>query len=183
MRIAYYAINGIGLGHLARTIAIARALGVEAHDHLFLTSSPATQLLDQESLPFIQFPSDHHLAEKTLALKDKTYSRLLHGIVSATINTFDPHLFIVDTLPTGSRGELAQLATCARRSVFILREQRQPLAPETAAAINAYTHILLPHTRRRNPHSHRDRSLKSHLHRTDPPPIKRRSTTRTTPLS
>ncbi|MFT5105067.1 MAG: UDP-N-acetylglucosamine--N-acetylmuramyl-(pentapeptide) pyrophosphoryl-undecaprenol N-acetylglucosamine transferase [Verrucomicrobiales bacterium] len=151
MRFCHYAINGIGLGHLARTIAIARALGIDEHDHLFLTSSPATDLLEMESLPYIQFPSDHHLAEKTLALKDKTYSRLLHGIVSATINAYDPHVFVVDTLPTGSRGELAQLATCARRSVFILREQRKPLAPEIAAAINRYTHILIPHRQGETP--------------------------------
>jgi UDP-N-acetylglucosamine--N-acetylmuramyl-(pentapeptide) pyrophosphoryl-undecaprenol N-acetylglucosamine transferase len=145
MRISYYAINGIGLGHLARTIAIARALGTGEHDHLFLTSSPATQLLEKESLPFVQFPSDNLLADKSLALKDKTYSSLLHGIVSATINAFDPHLFVVDTMPTGSCGELAQLATCARRSVFILREQRTAPAPETIAAINRYDHILIPH--------------------------------------
>ena len=145
MRFSYYAINGIGLGHLARTISIARALGNKGHDHLFLTSSPATQLLDKESLPYIQFPSDHHLAEKTLALKDKTYSRLLQGIVSTTINSFDPHVFIVDTLPTGNRGELAQLAASARRSVFILREQRKQPAAETVAAINHYDRILIPH--------------------------------------
>ena len=141
MRISYYAINGIGLGHLARTIAIARALGVEDHDHLFLTSSPATDLLKKESLPYIQFPSDDLLANKTLALKDKTYSRLLHGIVGATINAFDPHVFLVDTMPTGSRGELAQLVTSARRSVFILREQRMPPAASrrktTKTAVNS----------------------------------------------
>ena len=145
MRFAFYAINGIGLGHLARTIAIARALGSEAHDHLFLTSSPATDFLDKESLPYIQFPSDHHLAEKTIALKDKTYSRLLHGLVGATINAFDPHVFVVDTLPTGSRGELSQLAASARRSVFILREQGKQPPAETIAAINRYNRILIPH--------------------------------------
>jgi len=144
MRFTYYAINGIGLGHLARTIAIARALGPD-HQHLFLTSSPATGLLVQESLPYIQFPSDQHLAVKTLALKDKTYARLLHGIVSSTVNAFDPHIVLVDTLPTGSRGELAQLASTARRSAFILREQRAPLAAETADAINRYDCILIPH--------------------------------------
>ena len=145
MRFCFYAINGIGLGHLARTIAIARALGKEGHDFLFLTSSPATELLDGESLPYVQFPSDHHLATKSLALKDKTYSRLLHGVVGTTINSFDPHVFVVDTLPTGSRGELSQLATSARRSAFILREQRRPPDPATVAAINQYDQILIPH--------------------------------------
>ena len=143
MRIAYYAINGIGLGHLTRTIAIARALG-DGHEHLFLTSSPATELLRFHGLPYVAFPSDHHLADKSLPLKDKTYSRLLGGMVATTLNAFDPEVFVVDTLPAGVRGELSLLPTAARRTAFILRE-RGALDPATAAAINRYDLVLVPH--------------------------------------
>ena len=144
MRIAYYAINGVGLGHLARTVAIAKALGADRHEHLFLTSSPAVEILRREGLPFVQFPSDALVSSKALPLKDKTYSRVLAGLVGVTLNHFDPHVLVVDTVPFGVRNELAIATTAARRSAFVLRE-RGGIDPATAAAINAYDLVIMPH--------------------------------------
>ncbi len=102
MKVLFYAINGIGLGHLNKTILVAkevRRLRPDWHI-LFLTNSKFTEVLDAEKFSCIVLPFN----ESNLLFKPHEknyisytdYNKLLIGIV----DNYSPKIIIYDwTLP------------------------------------------------------------------------------------
>ena len=152
MKVLFYAINGIGMGHLTRQYAIAReldsllrALGQPA-DIRFLTSSEAPGLVQE-------FPA-YKLPSRTLF-----QSRRLSGfeadcklMISSLMAGFRPDILVMDTQAGGSFGEFAFVRDFASLRVFIDRHRDQ--SGETGARhlqqLLLYELVLVPdrHERR-----------------------------------
>lgn len=143
----FYAVNGLGLGHLSRTLALARQLRARSphSQFLFLTTSEAEGLLWREGFASVKVPS--RMAAKPSGLRYGVYNRLLHTVVVNTIAAFQPHILVVDTFPAGSAQELLPVLRWDGKRVFIYREQKQEICtdPWFQQILGLYDQILIPH--------------------------------------
>jgi len=152
LRIVNYAVNGAGVGHLTRLTAIARWLRRFAHaldiklEIWFLTSSEADALLFHERFASFKLPSKTSVAETGI---DKTaYLALAKQWVWHSLGLLRPDLFIVDSFPRGSFGELLPALDLCRKRAFIFRPMKSAFAEraEFQAMLPLYDRILVPET-------------------------------------
>lgn len=147
MRVAFYAVNGLGLGHVTRLLSIARALRrirpeVEV---LFLTSSEADHVIYREGFAAVKLPSKS-IREK-VGLQKSRYLKLVQTVTWNTLSAFEPDVLVVDTVPAGSFEELLPVLRWRQKNVFVFREQK----PEAAGAallqatLPLYDVIVVPH--------------------------------------
>jgi UDP-N-acetylglucosamine--N-acetylmuramyl-(pentapeptide) pyrophosphoryl-undecaprenol N-acetylglucosamine transferase len=149
-RYLFYASNGFGLGHLMRTLGIARALRSRQPDAsiMFVTNSEACQLAWRDQFPAIKLlsPTIDNLYP-TVEIRDEI-RRINRGVVASVMRDFDPDAVIVDFFPLGHTRELQQLRNYRARKIFIARE-RPPQAPGRevawAAVREIYDFVLVPH--------------------------------------
>ncbi len=146
-RILFYAVNGLGLGHVTRLLAIARqvrALVPEA-EIVFFTSSEAEDVIFREGFAAFKVPSKTIRTEARL--RSATYARMLQTVTLNLLASFHPHILVVDTFPAGAIQELLPVLRWESRKVFVYREQR----PETAQSplmqntLQLYDLALIPH--------------------------------------
>jgi UDP-N-acetylglucosamine--N-acetylmuramyl-(pentapeptide) pyrophosphoryl-undecaprenol N-acetylglucosamine transferase len=146
-RILFYAVNGLGLGHVTRLLAIARKLRVRAPEAeiVFLTSSEAEDVIYREGFAAFKVPS------KTLRfeahLRPSTYARMMQTVVLNLLASFHPHVLVVDTFPAGTMQELLPVLRWDSRKVFVFRVQRPEIA-ESALVQNTlalYNLAVVPH--------------------------------------
>lgn len=147
MRILFYAINGLGLGHVTRLLAIARQLkrlDSEAKV-IFLTSSEADNVIYQEGFPAIKLPSKNIFRENHI--DQDLYRRMVQSVVFNAISSFAPHLMVVDTFPAGNMKELQQLLSWKFKKVFVFREQRPEFAQNRKfqSYLKYYDLVVIPH--------------------------------------
>ena len=150
LRVVAYAINGRGLGHLTRQLALLRWIrrlcamldvGLEAW---VLTSSEADTLARREGFPALKIPSKAMLRDA--GMEPAHLLGVARAWVLNTVATLQPDLLLVDTFPGGSFGELGPVLEMARRRVLIAR----PVRPEVAAdpAYNSwmgmYDRVIVP---------------------------------------
>lgn len=147
MRVAFYAVNGLGLGHVTRLLSIARALrrlspGVEV---LFLTSSEADGVIYREGFAAVKLPSK--TIREEVGLDKRRYLKLAQTVTWNTLSAFDPDVLVVDTYPTGSFEELVPVLRWKQKSVFVFREQRPEAAadPLLQATLPLYDAVIVPH--------------------------------------
>ena len=146
-RVLFYAVNGLGLGHVTRLIAIARQVRRRAPESeiLFLTSSEAESVIYREGFAAFKVPSKTLRAEANI--RSSTYARLLQTVVINLVAAFNPHLLVVDTFPAGVIQELLPVLRWDARKVFVYRAQR----PESAASalmqntLQLYNLAVIPH--------------------------------------
>jgi UDP-N-acetylglucosamine--N-acetylmuramyl-(pentapeptide) pyrophosphoryl-undecaprenol N-acetylglucosamine transferase len=147
IRWLFYAVNGLGLGHLTRLVGLARQIKQRSPEaqFLFLTTSEAEWLLWQEGFASVKVPS--LTACRRSGLRHSTYSCLLHTVVVNTIAAFRPHVLVVDTFPAGSGQELLPVLRWDGRQVFIYREQRSSICQDAwfQNVLKLYDLILIPH--------------------------------------
>lgn len=147
LRVLFYAVNGLGLGHLTRLMGIARALRRQAPgcEILFLTSSEAAHLAYREGFAAIKLPSRN--AARRGELRASTFARLGQSLVWNTLSAFDPHVLVVDTFALGSWHELAPILRWPMRKAFVFRAQKseRALEPVFLEALKLYDLILIPH--------------------------------------
>lgn len=150
LRVLCYAVNGLGLGHLTRTIAIARqlrrlcwALG-EPLELVILTSSEGDGLALVHDFPAFKIPSKNIVAGGGLGAA--RYRKLGKQWVWNAINLFSPDLLLVDTFPAGSFHELYDVLDLGSKNVFVCRAVRPEVASQPAfqSALRGYDKILLP---------------------------------------
>jgi radical SAM protein with 4Fe4S-binding SPASM domain len=148
VRVAFHAINGVGLGHLVRATSIAeevRALDPEGAI-LVLTNAADTSLLRRAGLDFVRFPpaltephADPDRARRALP------APLDHAALSAALDAFAPDLVVFDTHAPLALARHA--AAIGARSVLVLRELRPEVlgAFLASAAPAAFDRIVVPH--------------------------------------
>ncbi|MGB7926234.1 MAG: hypothetical protein WCF57_23540, partial [Pyrinomonadaceae bacterium] len=145
-----YAVNGSGLGHLTRVLAILRwmkrlARLAGAHlDAYVLTSSEAPGLALEEGFAAFKIPSKRAVREAGLPRED--YLRLARQWVWHSLGLIKPDLLLVDTFPGGSFGELVHALDGARSRVFIHRAMKEEFArmESVQALLPFYDRILIP---------------------------------------
>jgi predicted glycosyltransferase len=123
IRVVNYAVNGRGVGHLTRLVAISRWLrryaaycGVRCEIY-FLTSSEADGLLFREGFASFKLPSKTLVKET--GIDKRTYLALAKQWVWHSLGLLRPDLLVVDTFPRGSFGELLSALDLAKQRAFI----------------------------------------------------------------
>jgi predicted glycosyltransferase len=147
LRALFYAVNGLGLGHVVRLLAIARKLRQRARDAeiLFLTSSEADSVIYREGFAAVKLPSKNIRGES--GIPKGLHVRLTQTVVWNVISSFHPDVLVVDTFPIGNLQELAPILTWEMRKIFIFREQREEMArrPLLQNALRLYDRVIVPH--------------------------------------
>jgi UDP-N-acetylglucosamine--N-acetylmuramyl-(pentapeptide) pyrophosphoryl-undecaprenol N-acetylglucosamine transferase len=150
VRVVFYAVNGTGVGHLTRLLAIARWLRRyaaaldEKLEVWFLTSSEADALVFSEGFAAFKIPSKTIVAETGI---DRTaYLALAKQWVWHTLGLLRPDLFVVDTFPRGSFGELLGALDLCRHTAFVYRPVKPEVAarPDFQAMLSLYDLVLVP---------------------------------------
>ncbi|MEW5848332.1 MAG: glycosyltransferase [Myxococcota bacterium] len=145
-----YAVNGSGLGHLSRLMAINRWMrryaafaGVRTQ-HWFLTTSEADTMLFAEGFAAFKMPSKSVVEEA--GIHKQTYLALAKQWVWHSVALLRPDLFLVDTFPNGSFQELLGVLDLCRHKALVLRPVKEDLARRAAfkAVAALYDRILVP---------------------------------------
>jgi predicted glycosyltransferase len=117
-----YSHDTYGLGHIRRSMAIAGHLLAPRVNILILTGSPiAGRFSFPEQIDFVRIPGMiKKTNEEYLPLSIKINARhaldIRKNIITATVKTFQPQLFIVDKEPLGLKREVLPALQWLRRS-------------------------------------------------------------------
>lgn len=134
LRVALYSHDALGLGHVRRNLAIARALTTldPAPDVLLLTGAPEAVTahrpahVDLVSLPALSKGSDGVYSARHLSMGEPHIRHMRRSILTAALGSFAPDVLIVDKHPRGFHGELEpaleDLRAAGTRIVLGLRD-------------------------------------------------------------
>lgn len=150
IKILNYAVNGLGLGHITRLIAINRwirritgSLGINA-EIFFLTSSECDTIAYHNGFSAFKIPSKNSLRDSGISAA--SYRRIAKQWVWNSVNMINPDILIVDTFPFGSFNELFDVMDLGFKKVFVYRAVREILAEGTnfQKALMGYDKIITP---------------------------------------
>jgi UDP-N-acetylglucosamine--N-acetylmuramyl-(pentapeptide) pyrophosphoryl-undecaprenol N-acetylglucosamine transferase len=150
IRIVNYAVNGLGLGHITRLIAIsrhirrlARLLG-ERTEITFVTSSEGDGLAYQHGFASFHIPSKTAVA--LCDLDPHRYRKVAKQWLWNALSMSSPDILLVDTFPGGTFGELYDVLDLGQRNAFVYREVRHSVAktPAFQSALSLYDLFVLP---------------------------------------
>lgn len=116
-KILFHCVNGTGLGHITRTLAVIRQVKRLAPDSeiLVLTSSEHAGLLWQEGIASVKVPSFEVLqADQRIPVV-----QLSHAIVAQTVAIFRPDAIVTESQPTGMFSEFFSSLLSVRKRIFI----------------------------------------------------------------
>ena len=111
-RILLYSHDGLGLGHFRRTLNIGEALLRRLPDAgiLLLTSLPANEFRLPDKLDFVRMPGLDTPRIFSARRKERHAPRdvfaVRKAILAAVVESFAPHVMLVDHAPAGLAGEL-----------------------------------------------------------------------------
>lgn len=150
IRVLAYAINGRGMGHLTRQLAILRwirRLGATMNVRVeawVLTSSEADTLARREGFPSIKIPSKSMMRDA--GLEPARYLAIARGWVLNAVATLQPDVLVVDTFPAGSFGELAAALELVPRRALVRRAMKAAAEKEAGldALLPMYHHVSVP---------------------------------------
>jgi len=146
-RLLFYAVNGLGLGHVTRLLAIARAVRKQRQEAqiLFLTTSEADSVIYREGFAAVKIPSRSIIRETRIS--PQAYTKLVQTVVFNTLAGFNPAVLIADTFPAGASQELLPALSWEMRRAFVFRAQKEDRAwdPFFQAALSHYHLCLAPH--------------------------------------
>jgi len=121
--IVMYSHDTYGLGHIRRTMAIASYLKGPNVNILILTGSPiAGRFSFPEQIDFVRIPgmikktNDEYLP-LSIKINPKHALDIRKNIITATVKTFRPHLFIVDKEPLGLKKEVLPTLRWLKRNL------------------------------------------------------------------
>jgi predicted glycosyltransferase len=150
MRILHYAINGTGLGHVARLANIAsgvRALDPEVHQ-LVVTNSSYLDLLKRQGLPFAVIPSNDGEVLSGLDRRSRSVTRrTAYAMLYRLIGEYDPALVVFDTHAPPQL--VRRLADEGRAMALVLRRVREAYLGALLAdgLLSRFAAVVVPHTR------------------------------------
>ncbi len=146
-RLLFYAVNGLGLGHVTRLLSIARKVrDIEPHcEIVFLTSSEADNVIYQEGFAAFKIPSRN--IRLSSGIRPVTYARMVQTVTMNLVASLHPHLLVVDTFPAGMIQELLPCLRWDLRKAFVYREQRSSVAadPVFQNTLKLYDLCIVPH--------------------------------------
>jgi predicted glycosyltransferase len=146
-RILFYAVNGLGLGHVTRLLAIARAVRARCPEAqvLFVTTSEADWVIYREGFAAVKVPSRSILP--AAKLRPAVYAKLVHSVVLNVVSAFNPAILVADTFPAGASQELLATLSWEMRRAFVFRAQKPERAvdPFFQSALGRYDICIAPH--------------------------------------
>ena len=150
LRVVSYAINGRGLGHLTRQLAILRqvkqicALLDLRVETWVITSSEADTLARREGIPALKMPSKAMLRDA--GIEPTRYLAIARGWVLNCVSGLAPDLLLVDTFPAGSFGELVSVLEIVKRRVLVARRVRDEFKadPAYSALLPLFQDVITP---------------------------------------
>lgn len=134
LRVALYSHDALGLGHVRRNLAIARALGTldPAPDILLLTGAPEAVTAhrpgqcDLVSLPALSKDANGVYSARHLSVDQVHIRHMRRAILTAALSSFRPDVLVVDKHPRGFLSELEpaldRLRAAGTRIVLGLRD-------------------------------------------------------------
>ncbi len=114
VRVLMYSHDTYGLGHLTRTVRIARAIR-ERHPQtsvLILSGSPVAPYFqlppgaDLVKLPSVVKSGPQEYRARELGIRFSQIKKLRRDLILGTAEAFRPHVFMVDNVPLGMKGEV-----------------------------------------------------------------------------
>jgi predicted glycosyltransferase len=146
LRAMFFANDGLGAGHLARTLAILRALRrkVKNMEALLATTSEADALLAAERVAAVRWPTPRTARES--GWSDAARRGLAGRVVRAAIEGARPDLLVTDTFPSGPHGELCGLLREIPRRALVRRSVRAERAaePTLSDGLSEYQLAIVP---------------------------------------
>ena len=139
LRVLFVANDGFSAGHVARSVAVARAVARRAAARdasvriVLATTSEASALLDDPSFAVVRLPAP--AAARRAGFGDAERRGLVRGAIRGACDAFGPDLVVADTFPSGPHGELVALPN-ARRA--LLRRAVSGADDVLAAGLDAY---------------------------------------------
>ncbi|MBD8063536.1 glycosyltransferase family protein [Oceanitalea stevensii] len=114
LRVALYSHDALGLGHVRRNLAIARALTTlgPAPDVLLLTGAPEAVTThrpahcDLVSLPALTKDAAGTYSARHLSVDEAHIRHMRRAVLTAALSSFRPDVLVVDKHPRGFLGEL-----------------------------------------------------------------------------
>jgi len=114
MRVLLYSHDSYGLGHVRRTIAVARRLvaDLDSPSALVLTGSPRSHYFsypthcDYVKLPSVTKGEDGRYVSREIDLPLAETVELRSRLILESVSTFRPRVLIADHTPTGLGGEI-----------------------------------------------------------------------------
>lgn len=145
-RVFAYCHDSVGIGHLARTLAICGRIGREFpfSTSLLATGTPYVSVFEQQPhVDFIKLPAltkvnAHSYESKFLSLPTDELMHCREALLRQAVEQFNPDIVLVDKAPTGVCGEFLPALDYLRkhhpktRIVFGMRDIED--APETTIA-------------------------------------------------
>ncbi len=148
LKVVAYAVNGAGVGHLTRVLAILRWMRRLALcagrrlDVYVLTTSEAGALALREGFATFKLPSK--TAVRAAGLPKEDYLRVARQWVWHSLGLLQPDLLVVDTFPGGTFGELGPVLDVPARKLFVCREVKSGFdAAGFAAWLPFYDRIVV----------------------------------------
>ena len=142
-RIALYSHDALGLGHVRRSLSLARAFSefVPSPDILVLSGAQEAAVLprppgcDVVGLPgLVKRGRERYAARDLLGVPPAELRALRSGVITAALASFAPDLLVVDRHPRGVGGELEPaLRALAGRTTIVLGLRDVLDHPEVAA--------------------------------------------------
>jgi len=148
IRVAFHAINGVGLGHLVRAVCLAKEVRaqVDGAEVLVLTNARDVSMLEREAIDFVRVPP--RLAEPH-ADPDRVDTSLAEleeeAVLVAALEAFAPDVVVFDT--HAPMRIVQQVPVLGARAVLVLRELREEALRSFArsGAALAFDRIVIPH--------------------------------------
>ncbi len=158
-KVFFYAVNGLGLGHVTRLMAVARQLRRIATDVqiVFITSTEASQLLYQEGFTHFKLPSKNSASSSGLKKSELQLSYQM--IIQSLYAILKPSLLVVDTFPVGLLHELFGILQLHHGIPKVLIQRNIKLERQEDITVRQqgfYQHIIVPHQEEEGPFATRD---------------------------
>jgi len=153
LRVVSYAINGRGVGHLVRQLAILRwvrrygaLLGINTECWV-LTTSEADTLARREGIPAFKLPSKAMVRDA--GIEPTRHLGVARQWVMNAIAGLAPDILVVDTFPGGSFGELLPVLETVPTRVLVARAVKDDIThdPAYAALLPLYQRTIIPDER------------------------------------
>ena len=145
--VLFFAINGVGLGHLTRALSVARHVG--GMTPIFVTTCKRAHVLDSFDIPYHYVPSFEELSRLGAAENFSTWNDMLHSFMLTLYDWYRPAGLVTDGMlpfrglmlawrehPRSARiGIRRAYKLDGRREVRILERDRE------------YNQLIIPHRR------------------------------------
>lgn len=142
-----HATNGWGLGHVARTLALARQIRARSpkSEILFLTNSEASNLIWREGFASVKLPSAQSIHQGLI--ESRIAIPLGRALTASVAAAFRPQVLVSDTFPLGGNSELLPMLASWAHRILIYREVPKTVVevPEIQEILRRYHLILSAH--------------------------------------